>query len=118
MADSTTVVEQYAAGTPNVPSVEIYNTRAAADGGDIYLIPDGLRRGVSVVLQVSSGSGKIQYSTSPRYLFKNANTLSSVVWVDWSNGVVAVNTQNQFGPISAIRINNTSGSQTMHVQGD
>lgn len=85
--------------------------------GDTLIIPAGLRRGVTVTLVVSSGSGKIQY-TNGRRADVVANTTANFAWIDWSNGTIAANGQNQFGPISALRISTTSGVQIMTVQGD
>lgn len=98
-----------------VPAFE-YRLSNSSGNSDTLIIPAGLRRGVSVILEVSSGSGKLQYSTSPRYLHQeNATT---VVWMDWTNGVIAATDDNQFGPISAIRIVTTSGTQVLHLQAD
>lgn len=116
MADSTTVYKTPGTGSPSSPSFEFITTRASAGGGDIIIIPSGLRRGVSVVLKVTSGSGKVQFSCTPRQTIND--TPASATWIDWSNGVIAATGQNQFGPISALRINNVSGSQTLEIQGD
>lgn len=93
-----------------------YRLSISSGTSDTLIIPTGLRRGVSVILEVTSGSGKLQFSTSPRHLHEASAT--TVVWMDWSNGVISATDDNQFGPISAIRMVNTSGTQVLHLQAD
>ena len=95
----------------------VMSFEAQVSQNDTLIIPVGLRRGVTVTLIVSSGSGKIQY-TNGRREDVIANTTSDFAWIDWSNGVVSANDQNQFGPISALKIVSSSGTQFMTIQGD
>lgn len=66
---------------------------------DPIMVPDNIR-GISVTLDIDTGSGKVQYTTN-----KTADVISDtdVVWKDWDNGTITVLSDDVFYPVTAIR---------------
>lgn len=69
------------------------------------IMPNNIKS-ISCFLDLTTGSGKVQYS-----LNKIADIISgtSVVWKDWDAGSVSVDTDDVFYPVSAIRFVCSSG---------
>ena len=90
---------------------EKWEELGAAGNGKWYLMPKGVLGG-SVTLEVVSGEGKIQFTTSPVAKVKDG----SAVAVDWPEGSVTSTTANSFNPVTAVRQVNASGTTRLHLR--
>lgn len=90
---------------------EYKETLSVAGNGVSVLLPPDLDD-VTVTLEVSAGSGKVQATTSTV-----ADVKSDVaVWVDWTAGTVTQTTQDYCKPPTALRMVNVSGVTTLHLR--
>jgi len=68
--------------------------------------------GKATVTCIPSGTGKIQYTTSP----PSAVLAGTANWIDWSRGSVTISCSDLIeGPVSAVRGVSSSGALTVEV---
>lgn len=89
---------------------EYQDVLSTASNGDTVIIPENIKN-ISATLEITSGSGKIQTTTS--LLNDVINNPGSVVWVDWDMGVISTTEQDSCLPVTAIRQVNVSGTTKM-----
>jgi len=88
-------------------------TQTDAGNSKPILIPGGISV-LTLTLIVTSGSGKVQYSTSGAA----AVDAGTAIWRDWPAGAVAVTTEDSLlSPVTAVRVACVSGAQTLEVVG-
>lgn len=76
----------------------------AANGSPFYVPRNSV--GVSVTLQIISGTAKVQSTTD----LLDEVAAGSAVWVDWPSGAVAATTQDYVRAVTALRGVCVSGS--------
>lgn len=83
----------------------------------IPIPPIGNMRTMSVTLvDVSSGTGKIQITTSPDASVEGALGAPPAVWQDWEAGSVTDTTNDSLvSPVSAVRLVRTSGTVGIEI---
>ena len=85
----------------------------SASNGDTVIIPATIT-GITVTLEIDTGNGKVQASTTPvNEILADEN---NAVWVDWDSGTVTVNTQDRVSPVSAIRQVNGAGTTKLTLR--
>ncbi len=84
----------------------------APGDGDTVMFPTNVP-GASVLLQITTGAGKIQTTVN-----KVADVLSDtdVVWDDWSSGEVASTTGDRMDPVTALKMVNASGTTRLIIR--
>ena len=95
----------------NEKAWEYEDSLAAPSNGNTVLVPAGIN-GISVTLDITAGSGKIQTTTD---LLATVKT-GTPVWIDWPLGVVAADTQDWVRPVAAIRQVNAAGTTKMKLR--
>ena len=85
----------------------------AGQTGDPVFVPDqaGKINAWLVGLYITSGSGKVQYSLSPRADIEAGNGK----WRDWDNGSVTSSADDVFEPVNAVRAICTLGTIIFEV---
>ena len=104
-------IQNYEGKNINIDAWEYEDTLSSAIDGSSVIVPENIKN-LSVTLQISAGSGKVQTTTSKLEDVLNNNA----VWVDWDNGVVTSTTQDSCVPITAIRQVNVSGTTKLLVR--
>lgn len=90
---------------------EYKDTKASTGNGNSIIIPTCVKK-ISLTLEMTSGSGKVQTTTS-----KLADVVGGTeAWVDWTSGSVSANTREVFDPVTAVRLVNTSGTIYLSVR--
>lgn len=86
---------------------------AAPGNGNPVIIPGACRYGVGVVLQVTAGSGKVQYTIDSLA----AVIAGTAIWEDWTASAVSVSTSDLVSPVvKAIRQVNIAGSTKLLLE--
>lgn len=88
-------------------------TLSAGVTGDAVLIPEesGKIETWLVGLFITSGTGKVQYSISPRAEIESGNGN----WRDWDNGSVSSTNDDALYPVNAVRAVCTAGEIIFEV---
>lgn len=86
---------------------------SAPSNGDTIIVPGNVI-GISVALEVTGGSGKVQASITPvdEIIANESNT----IWIDWDSGTVTATTQDRCAPVSALRQVNASGTTKLTLR--
>ena len=94
-----------------LPAYHFKDSIATAGNGDWVLIPAGIAH-ISVILEVTSGGGKIQVTND--YEGVVAGSANGII--DWDEGDVTATAQSQIAPVVAVRQVNASGTTKMFLQ--
>lgn len=86
---------------------------AAPGNGNPVIIPGACFNGIGVVLEVTAGSGKVQYTIDSLA----AIIAGTAVWEDWSISAVSANASDLVSPVvKAIRQVNIAGSTRLLLE--
>lgn len=91
---------------------EYTETMAAGTNSDPIAIPPlGRGRNISVTTVITSGEGKVQFTTSPDAVLE-----TTAVWQDWPEGTNTTTfSDTLFGPVTGLRLVRVSGTVIIEI---